>query len=157
MRNRLLSLKDFGVGEIAHANLLPKSVWCTELGELGCLRRGIEPCKAKQLHSAPWGSEKRTPTICLACVTGPQATISQKFLTTQQHSNFQPHIFFDSLKPDLPAEDEESNKDEDAGVEWDSEWSENERFGGQGLQAATIRFAVAIGDDPQDEDGSHQK
>ena len=71
--------------------------------------------------------------------------------TDKEDSNWQPHIFFDSLKPDLPAEDEESDKDEDAEVEWDSEWNENERLGSQGLQAAMIKLAIALGDDPCDE------
>ena len=72
--------------------------------------------------------------------------------TDEEESDWQPHVVFDSLKPDLPAEDEKSDKDEDAEAEWDSEWNENERFGSQDLQAAMIRFAVAIGDDPRDED-----
>ena len=71
-----------------------------------------------------------------------------------EDSNWQPCILFNSLKPDLQAEegsDEDSDSNEDDEVEWDDEWKENERLGSQGLQAAMIKLAIALGDDPCDE------
>ena len=72
-----------------------------------------------------------------------------------EDSNWQPHTLFDSLKPDWPAEEEsdkESASEEEDEVEWGSEWNENERLGSQDLQAVMIKLAIALGDDPCDED-----
>ena len=132
-----------------------KEYGATELGELGSLRRGIG---TNQLHILRHGEAKKNAYNLSGLRNRstssniPEVPDNPATHTDEEDSNWQPHIFFDSLKPDLPAEDEESDKDEDAEVEWDSEWNENERSRSQGLQAAMIRFAIAIGDDPRDED-----
>lgn len=73
---------------------------------------------------------------------------------TDSDVEWQPHMFLDSLKSNLQAEDlsdNESVKDGDDMEEWDSN-EQDLRLGSAGLQAMMMKLSIHLGDDPRDED-----
>ena len=87
--------------------------------------------------------------------TPPNGNIPGNLQAEDEDFEWHPHTHFDSLKPDFQAEeasDEDPNNADEDMEESDSEWKENEGFGSDGLQAAMLKLAIELGDDPRDED-----